>query len=56
MAVVIGKRCRHVPRDRAEEFIAGYSCYNDGSIREWQRHSSQFTIGQTGPRQYMRGR
>jgi 2-keto-4-pentenoate hydratase/2-oxohepta-3-ene-1,7-dioic acid hydratase in catechol pathway len=25
--------------------IAGYSCYNDGSVREWQRHSSQFTPG-----------
>ena len=25
--------------------VAGYSCYNDGSIREWQRHSGQFTPG-----------
>jgi 2-keto-4-pentenoate hydratase/2-oxohepta-3-ene-1,7-dioic acid hydratase in catechol pathway len=45
MAVIIGKSCRHVSRDRAHEVIAGYSCYNDGSIREWQRHSSQFTPG-----------
>jgi 2-keto-4-pentenoate hydratase/2-oxohepta-3-ene-1,7-dioic acid hydratase in catechol pathway len=45
MAVIIGKSCRHVPKDRAHEVIAGYSCYNDGSIREWQRHSTQFTPG-----------
>jgi 2-keto-4-pentenoate hydratase/2-oxohepta-3-ene-1,7-dioic acid hydratase in catechol pathway len=26
-------------------YIAGYSCYNDGSVRDWQRHTSQFTAG-----------
>jgi len=25
--------------------VAGYSCYNDGSVRDWQRHSGQFTPG-----------
>ncbi|MDQ2805012.1 MAG: fumarylacetoacetate hydrolase family protein [Pseudomonadota bacterium] len=45
LAVVIGKRCRHVPKANALDVIAGYSCYNDGSVREWQRHSSQFTPG-----------
>jgi 2-keto-4-pentenoate hydratase/2-oxohepta-3-ene-1,7-dioic acid hydratase in catechol pathway len=45
LAVIIGKRCRHVPREQAAQVIAGYSCYNDGSVREWQRHSSQFTPG-----------
>ena len=46
MAVVIGKRCRHVKRADAMTAVAGYSCYNDGSVREWQRHTSQFTPGQ----------
>jgi 2-keto-4-pentenoate hydratase/2-oxohepta-3-ene-1,7-dioic acid hydratase in catechol pathway len=45
LAVVIGKRARHVPRARAFEHVAGYSCFNDGSLRDWQRHSQQFTPG-----------
>lgn len=45
LAVVIGKTCRHVAEADAMDVIAGYSCYNDGSVREWQRHSSQFTPG-----------
>ncbi|MBV9538889.1 MAG: fumarylacetoacetate hydrolase family protein [Acidisphaera sp.] len=49
MAVVIGKRARHVPREDWAGVVAGYSCYNDGSVREWQRHSSQFTPGKNFP-------
>ena len=45
LAVVIGRSCRHVTRQDVPQVIAGYACYNDGSIREWQRHSSQFTPG-----------
>jgi 2-keto-4-pentenoate hydratase/2-oxohepta-3-ene-1,7-dioic acid hydratase in catechol pathway len=45
LAVVIGKRARRVPRDRALDYVAGYSCFNDGSIRDYQRHSPQFTPG-----------
>jgi len=45
LAVIIGKRARHVPRARALEHVTGYSCFNDGSIRDWQRHSQQFTPG-----------
>jgi 2-keto-4-pentenoate hydratase/2-oxohepta-3-ene-1,7-dioic acid hydratase in catechol pathway len=45
LAVVIGKRARHVPRARAYEFVAGYSCFNDGSIRDYQRHGPQWTPG-----------
>jgi 2-keto-4-pentenoate hydratase/2-oxohepta-3-ene-1,7-dioic acid hydratase in catechol pathway len=45
LAVIIGRRCRHVKAADWESVVAGYSCYNDGSIREWQRHSSQFTPG-----------
>jgi 2-keto-4-pentenoate hydratase/2-oxohepta-3-ene-1,7-dioic acid hydratase in catechol pathway len=45
LAVVIGTRCRHVPKDTARNVIAGYACYNEGSVREWQRHSNQFIPG-----------
>lgn len=44
-AVVIGRRCRHVKKDQVASVIAGYACYNEGSVREWQRHSAQFTPG-----------
>lgn len=45
LAVVIGKRARRVSKDRALEYVAGYSCFNDGSVRDFQRHSQQFTPG-----------
>jgi 2-keto-4-pentenoate hydratase/2-oxohepta-3-ene-1,7-dioic acid hydratase in catechol pathway len=49
MAVVIGTRCRHVSFQDAMAVVAGFSCYNDGSVREWQRHTSQFTPGKNFP-------
>lgn len=45
VAVVIGKPARHVRREEAYEYIAGYCCFMDGSIRDWQRHTPQFTAG-----------
>jgi 2-keto-4-pentenoate hydratase/2-oxohepta-3-ene-1,7-dioic acid hydratase in catechol pathway len=45
LAVVIGKTARHVPRARAYEYVAGYSCFNDGSVRDFQRHTIQWTPG-----------
>ena len=45
LAVIIGRRCRHVKKADWQSVVAGYSCYNDGSIREWQRHSTQFIPG-----------
>jgi len=45
LAVVIGRRARHVSTENAVEVIAGYTCFNDGSVRDWQRHSPQFTPG-----------
>ncbi|WP_422017916.1 fumarylacetoacetate hydrolase family protein [Reyranella sp.] len=39
LAIVIGERCRHVPRASALSVIAGYSCFIDGSIRDFQKHS-----------------
>lgn len=45
LAVVIGKHARRVPVKEALNIVAGYSCYNDGSVRDWQKHSSQFAPG-----------
>ncbi len=45
LAVIIGKGGRKISENEAMNSIAGYSCYNDGSIRDWQRHTSQFTAG-----------
>lgn len=50
LAVVIGHSCRHVPVESAMSVVAGYSIYNDGSIRDWQRHTSQFTPGKNFPK------
>ncbi|UWU66323.1 fumarylacetoacetate hydrolase family protein [Bradyrhizobium sp. NC92] len=47
LALVIGKAGRHIPPGSALDHIAGYSCYNEGSIRDWQRHTSQFLAGKT---------
>ncbi|MDJ0949766.1 MAG: fumarylacetoacetate hydrolase family protein [Alphaproteobacteria bacterium] len=49
LALVIGKRGRHIAEADALDYIAGYSCYNDGSIRDWQRHTHQFTPGKNFP-------
>lgn len=45
LAVVIGKPARHVAAADAFDYVAGYSCFNDGSVRDFQRHSGQFTPG-----------
>ncbi|MGI9238271.1 MAG: fumarylacetoacetate hydrolase family protein [Woeseiaceae bacterium] len=45
LAVVIGRRARHVSRASALDSVAGYCCFMDGSIRDWQRHTAQFTAG-----------
>jgi 2-keto-4-pentenoate hydratase/2-oxohepta-3-ene-1,7-dioic acid hydratase in catechol pathway len=45
IAVVIGKGGRRISEVDAWDHIAGYSCYNDGSIRDWQTNTSQWTAG-----------
>jgi 2-keto-4-pentenoate hydratase/2-oxohepta-3-ene-1,7-dioic acid hydratase in catechol pathway len=46
LTVVIGKKCRNVPKEKALSVIAGYACFNDGSVRDWQSKSGgQFTLG-----------
>jgi len=49
LAIVIGKTCRRVTVEDAMSVVAGYSCYNDGSIRDFQRHTSQFHPGKNWP-------
>lgn len=45
IAIIIGKTGRRISQDKAWSHIAGYSCYNDGSVRDWQRHTIQWTAG-----------
>lgn len=45
LAVVIGRRTRLVGRANALDHVGGYACLMDGTLRDWQRHTSQFTPG-----------
>lgn len=45
LAIVIGRGGRHIASEGALRHVAGYACFNDGSVRDYQRHSSQFTAG-----------
>jgi 2-keto-4-pentenoate hydratase/2-oxohepta-3-ene-1,7-dioic acid hydratase in catechol pathway len=47
LVVVIGRRCRNVPRERAREAIFGYCAGNDVSVRDWQKRTPQWTIGKS---------
>lgn len=47
LAIVIGRRCRNVPSDRASEVIAGYTIMNDVSVRDWQRRSPTMLMGKS---------
>ena len=47
LGIVIGRRCRHVPRDRAADVIAGYLVVNDVSVRDWQFRSPNWTLGKS---------
>ena len=49
LAVVIGRGGRYISEDRAMEHVAGFACYNDGTARDYQRHTHQFTPGKTFP-------
>ncbi|MBM3645397.1 MAG: fumarylacetoacetate hydrolase family protein [Alphaproteobacteria bacterium] len=46
LAVVIGRKGRNVAKEKALSLVGGYACFNDGSVRDWQRKSGgQFTLG-----------
>jgi len=49
LAVIIGKAGRHIAKEDAGQYIAGYSIYNDASVRDWQRHTTQYTPGKNFP-------
>jgi 2-keto-4-pentenoate hydratase/2-oxohepta-3-ene-1,7-dioic acid hydratase in catechol pathway len=49
IAVIIGKPGRRISQKDSWSHIAGYSCYNDGSVRDWQRHTIQWTAGKNFP-------
>ena len=49
IALVIGKAGRRIEKENWLRHVAGFSCYNDGSVREYQRHTSQFTPGKNFP-------
>lgn len=49
LALIVGKPGRYISRKDAWGHIAGYACYNEGSVRDYQRHTSQFTPGKNFP-------
>ncbi len=48
LAVIIGKPCFQITKEQALDYVAGYSCYMDGSVRDWQH--TWFTAGKNWPR------
>jgi 2-keto-4-pentenoate hydratase/2-oxohepta-3-ene-1,7-dioic acid hydratase in catechol pathway len=47
LAVIIGRRARHVSEDRASEVIGGYCILDDVTVRDWQQATPQWTIGKS---------
>ena len=45
LAVIIGKPGRHISKEDALSHVAGYSCFNEGSARDWQYHTAQVVPG-----------
>jgi 2-keto-4-pentenoate hydratase/2-oxohepta-3-ene-1,7-dioic acid hydratase in catechol pathway len=45
IAVIIGKKARHIKQQEGLDYIAGYALFNDATVRDYQRKSSQWTIG-----------
>lgn len=50
LAVVIGKEAFHVNESEAMGYVGGYSVFNDATVRDWQRHTHQYTPGKNFPR------
>jgi len=50
IAVIIGTGGRRISQRDAFDHVIGYACYNDGSVRDWQRHTIQWTAGKNFPR------
>lgn len=47
LVVIVGRRCRNVPRARAGEVVFGYCAGNDVSVRDWQKRTGQWTLGKS---------
>jgi 2-keto-4-pentenoate hydratase/2-oxohepta-3-ene-1,7-dioic acid hydratase in catechol pathway len=47
LAIVIGRRCRHVTREEAPGVVAGFTIANDVTVRDWQRRTPQWTLGKS---------
>lgn len=47
LVVIIGQRCKHVPRERAHEVVFGYCVGNDVSVRDWQKRTPQWVLGKS---------
>lgn len=45
LVIVIGRQGRHIPVERALDYVAGYTCHNDGSVREYNRIQLSVTAG-----------
>ena len=45
MAVIMGNAGKHIEPKNALKHIVGYSCYNESTVRDWQQHTKQFTMG-----------
>jgi len=45
LAVVIGKGGSHIRAEEAMDHVAGYTCFNDASVRDWQFHTHQYGMG-----------
>ncbi len=49
LAFVVGRDAKNVKVEQAMEHVAGYTCFNDATIRDWQRHTTQFVPGKNFP-------
>ena len=47
LCFVVGRRCRHVPKERAHEIIGGYMVGNDVTVRDWQKRSPTMQMGKS---------
>ena len=47
LGVVVGRRCRHVPAERAHEVVAGYTVVDDVTVRDWQFKAPTWTLGKS---------
>ncbi|MBV8136413.1 MAG: fumarylacetoacetate hydrolase family protein [Deltaproteobacteria bacterium] len=47
LVVIIGKRCKHVPSERAADVVFGYCAGNDVSVRDWQMQTTQWVLGKS---------